>query len=144
MHFVAPTFTSLYGAMAAAAVSGTTGFEYDDEAYQIWAQAMSGYASDTNSEGLPSVNFWLVIRLNIKGFSDTIEMHPKLPMMIPKEGPGALVGIARNQEELSGMVGKETHKYVYLTYKIKLQGQHAWRILLDFMGEHNMLERQDI
>ena len=132
---------TLYQAMTAA-VSGTTVVDSDDEAYQMWAEAMSNYASSTGSGGLDSVEFWLVVRLKAKDFSETLEVHKKLPMLIPKIGTGSLVGIARTSEELDTMVQKQTDKYVYLTYKIKLQGQHAWRTLLEFLGEHDMLEKQ--
>ncbi len=143
MHFFPATVTNLYEAMTAAAVSGTAVIESDDEAYRHWAESMAGYASSTNSGGMPSIGFWLVVRLDADNFSETLEMHQKLPMMIPADGTGVLIGIARDQNELDKIVEAETGKYVYLTYKIKLQGQHAWRTLLEFMGEHNMLEKQD-
>ncbi len=143
MHFFPASFSNLYEAMSVAAASGTIVVETDDEAYRIWAESMTNYASTTNAVGLPALNFWLVVRLDARDFSDTIEMHQKLPMMIPKEGAGALIGLARTQEELDAIVEENTDKFVYLTYKIKLQGQHAWRTLLEFMGEHNMLDKND-
>ncbi len=141
MHFFPATFTNLYEAMAVAAASGTIVVQTDDEAYRVWAESMNSYASATNSAGLPSLSFWLVVRLDAADFSETLEMHQRLPMMIPRDGAGALIGLARTQEELDVILKEDTDKYVYLTYKIRLQGQHAWRSLLEFMGEHNMLEQ---
>lgn len=122
--------------------SGTVGEETNDEAYNDWVQAMSHYARGTNSCGLTAVGFWIVIRLDAKGFSDALEMHEKIPMMMPRKGAGTLAGIARTAEELDLITKRDPKKYVYLTYKIKLQGQNAWRDLLEFLGEHDMLEEQ--
>jgi len=143
MHFYPFIHANLYEAMTAAAVSGTIVMSEDDEAYRAWAQAMATYSTSTNAPGLPAINFWLIVRLDANDFSETLEMHKSLPMMIPRDGSGALIGIARTQDELDVVVGQETDKYVYLTYKIKLQGQHAWRALLDFMGEHDMLDKDN-
>ncbi len=143
MHFYPFVVPNLYEAMTAAAASGTIVLDSDDEAYQVWAQAMATYSTETNAKGLPSINFWLIVRVDAEGFSETVEMHPDLPMMMPRDGAGALIGIARTEEELHAVIEKDTDKYVYLTYKIKLQGQHAWRTLLEFMGEHNMLDKDN-
>lgn len=114
---------------------------YDDEVYRLWTETMFRYAEESNSSGLAALNFWLVIRLNKKDFGDHIEMHETLPMMIPKEGSGKLVGLARDRDELEALTDQDTEEFVYLTYKIKIQGQQAWRDLLEFMGKHNMLDR---
>lgn len=143
MHFYPFVVPNLYEDMAAGAVSGTIVMESDDEAYRVWAQAMSTYSTDTNSRGLPSINFWLIVRVDAENFSESLEMHPALPMMIPKDGAGALIGVARTEEELHDVIKEDTDKYVYLTYKVRLQGQHAWRSLLEFMGEHDMLDKDN-
>jgi len=143
MHFFPVTIANLYEALAATTVSGSALINADDEAYLMWAQATANYAMRTNSPGLPTVNFWLVVQLEVKGFSGNLEMHKTLPMMIPKDGIGKLIGIARSQEELDTLVGVEPDKYVYLTYKIKLQGQNAWLTLLEFLGEHDMLSKDN-
>jgi len=143
MHFYPFVVPNLYEDMAAGAVSGTIAIDSDDAAYQVWAQAMATYSTDTNSKGLPSINFWLIVRVDAENFSETLEMHPNLPMMIPRDGAGALIGMARTEEELHDVIKEDTDKYVYLTYKIRLQGQHAWRSLLEFMGEHDMLDKDN-
>jgi len=132
---------SLHAGLSVATASGTAIIEQpDDAAYSMWAAGMANYAVTTNSPGTPSVGFWLVVRLDKSNFSETIEFHEKIPMMIPKEGTGALIGIARDRDELDKVLSTEPDKYVYLTYRVKLQGQHAWRTLLEFMGEHDMLD----
>ncbi len=143
MHFYPFVVPNLYEAMTAGAVSGTIVLDSDDEAYSVWAQAMATYSTNTNSRGLPSISFWLIVRLDAENFSESLEMHPALPMMVPKDGAGALIGIARTEEELHAVIEEDTDKYVYLTYKVRLQGQHAWRALLEFMGEHDMLDKDN-
>jgi len=143
MHFYPFGVPNLYEDMAAGAVSGTIVIDSDDEAYSVWAQAMATYSTNTNSRGLPSISFWLIVRLDAENFSENLEMHPALPMMVPKDGAGALIGVARTEEELHDVIKEDTDKYVYLTYKVRLQGQHAWRSLLEFMGEHDMLDKDN-
>ncbi len=134
---------SFFEGLVHAVTSGTqyVPLDSDDEAYRLWAEAMSQYGDETNAPGLKILNLWLVVRVDKEGFGDHIEMHEKLPMMIPKEGSGVLVGLARDHDELDAMLEQDTDKFVYLVYKIKIQGQKAWRDLLEFMGEHNMLDR---
>ncbi len=131
----------LYAGLTVATASGTAIVEgHDDEAYMAWATAMSHYAVTNNSKGLPTIGFWLVVRLDKEDFSEKIEFHEKIPMMMPIAGTGMLIGIARDRNELDKILDREPDKYVYLTYRVKLQGQNAWRTLLEFMGEHDMLD----
>ncbi len=144
MHFWPFIPDSLYAGLTVATASGTAMVEgRDDEAYRMWVETMSNYAAATNSQGLPTIGFWLIVRLEKEGFSEKIEFHEKLPMMMPIPGTGALIGIARDRDELDKILGREPEKYVYLTYRIKLQGQNAWRTLLEFMGEHDMLDEDN-
>ena len=134
--------------MAASGTSTST----EGPAYAQWAEAMKDYAGKTNSQGLPSVTFWLVLEIPKKNFSEKIEDHLTLPLQMPVSGTGTLTGIARTQEELDKMTipagpdpktGKTEpdprRDNVYMTYKIKLQGKQTWRDLIEFCGEHDML-----
>lgn len=87
----------------------------------------------------PIKNFWVVLRVRSKNFSEHIEFLEKPPMIFPREGHGEFAGVARNKAELDIMVGKDTHRYVYLVFQAKIQGRKSWRILLEFMGNNDML-----
>lgn len=113
----------------------------DDEPYLDWLREMKRYAEDTNSVGARPVFFWLIFRLPKENFADQIEMHEYIPMMMPKPGCGYLLAIASSKEETEEIISEDIEQWVYLTYKCRVQGQHAWRSLLDFMGKHNMLDR---
>ena len=118
------------------AVSGTT-----DEIAYSYQQAMQQYAAITGSQGATSTGFWFVVKLPKKNFSETLEMHPELPMMVPKEGTGELVGVARDSRELDKLLEKTSEEFVHLTYKVKIQGKHAFRTLIEFLAEHNMIDQ---
>lgn len=113
----------------------------DDEPYLNWVREMKQYAEDTNAAGAKPVFFWMVFKLPKENFADQIEMHESIPMMIPKTGCGYLLAIVGSRDEAEELISEEIEQYVYLTYKCRMQGQHAWRALLDFMGKHNMLDR---
>ncbi len=115
-------------------VSGT-----QDSAYQAWQAASHEYQKKTNSAGLVKLNFWLVIALPAASYSEKIEWHSRLPMLMPTSGTGKLLGLAQTKAELDEML-HEDRENVHLTYKVKVQGQNAWRDLLEFLAEHDMLE----
>ena len=130
----------------------SSGTASDDTVYAQWAEALQDYAEQTNSQGLPSTTFWIVLEIPKKNFSEKIEDHPTLPLQMPVSGTGTLTGIARTQEEVDEMTipagpDRKTGKVaadprrdnVYMTYKIKLQGKQAWRDFIEFCGEHDML-----
>lgn len=122
-------------------VSGTE--QQDDDIYYAWMRAMNVYAQQTNSRGACAERFWLIICLNSENFSKCLEMHKSLPMMIPKTGTSVIFKVASNEQQLEEITLKEPNKYVYLTYKVRIQGDQAWRDLLNFLGQHNMLEKHD-
>ena len=136
----------LYGHLAQATVSGTAvipGSEVDD-AYRSWAEAMTNYASQGVVQGThaeKAITFWIVVRLPKENFSESLDFHEKIPMLVPVEGQGILIGLAKTAKEMDEMVSHFPERYVYLTYKIRLEGQESWRTLLEFLGEHNMIER---
>lgn len=138
-----PGLEAFYQGASRPPASGTQG----DEAYRLWSDAMKQYASETNSHGLPATKFWLILRVPKTGFSDKIEMHESIPMLIPKKGCGELVGVAREKPELDALIEPRDNlpddsrgDYIYLTYRVRLQGQEAWRAFLEFAGKHNMLD----
>ena len=122
-----------------------------DTIYAEWREKMSSYSAGLN--GSPQISFWLVIALPKKDFSENVDPHPTLPMLIPKEGKGQLVGIASTKAELDkltvpegpGTSSKDDWKkdkrrdQIFITYKIKLQGSQNWRDLIEFCGHNNML-----
>jgi hypothetical protein len=139
-----PGLENLYQQFGVMPSSGTG----DDAAYQEWASAMRQYADATNSNGLPAVRFWLILRVHKTDFSDKVEMHETIPMLLPKVGCGELVGVASDKPELDRLITPNENNsidsrrdYIYLTYKVKIQGQDAWRTFLEFVGTHNMLEQ---
>jgi hypothetical protein len=143
-HFSAEDF---YNALAQATANGVAVAYGDqvDEAYQSWAEAMANYAAQgvvqAQSVG-DSVVFWVVVQLPKEDFSDKLDFHEKIPMMMPAEDSGVLLGIAKSGKELDQMTTDSTGQHVHLVYKIRLQGQKSWRTLLEFLGEHNMIERE--
>ena len=130
----------------------TSGTE-QDQIYQQWLGTMREYSSSLH-RAEATYDFWLVVRMAGNDYSEHLEDHPTLPMMMPASGTGELVGFAKNKEELDQMVtpeidpklgeikaGDRRGDYVYLTYKIKLRGEDAWRGLLDYFGQNGMLEK---
>lgn len=138
-----PGLEAFYQGTREPTVSGTP----EDETYRLWSDAMKQYANATNSSGLPATRFWVVLRVPKTGFSDKIEMHESIPMLLPKNGCGELVGVAREKPELDAMIeprdelpDDSRRNYIYLTYRVRLQGQESWRAFLEFAGKHNMLD----
>jgi hypothetical protein len=127
--------------------SGIQSSGNSDPAWAAWQSLMKEYSGDTNSGGLPKLNFWLVISLPGESYSEKLDWHDKVPMLMPASGTGILLGLAQTKEELEEMMfedakGKDGKPgNVHLTYKVKVQGQNAWRDLLDFLAEHDMLEQ---
>ena len=130
--------------------SGTQGSGTLDPIWNIWQGLMKDYAESSNSSGLPRLNFWLVVSLPGESFSDKLVWHEDIPMLVPSSGTGTLLGLAQTRSELDKMmeedaqgVGGKTGN-VHLTYKVKIQGQKAWRDLLNFLAEHDMLEHEGL
>jgi len=131
---------------------GDAGSEHDS-IYSQWEEAMEAYSNSTNSSGLPQITFWMVIALPKKNFSENVELHPTLPMFVPTADAGELVGIATTREELDKITipkgpGKHSDERwkddprrnkIFIVYKIKLQGRKAWKDLLEFCSERDML-----
>jgi hypothetical protein len=118
-----------------------------DETYRAWMEIMRQHAEQAKNANLPALRLWLVLRIKKEDFSEKIEMHETIPMMVPKNGCGELCGLALTKQELDALVtpdsefdSDEKRQHVFLTYRIKIQGQEAWRSLLSFLGENNMLE----
>jgi hypothetical protein len=112
-----------------------------DPAWENWRELMSQYQQATNSSGLTRISFWLVVGLPGDSFSDKLEFHEEVPMLMPISGSGKFLGIAQSKAELDKMVTSDKDN-VHLTYKVKLQGQKAWRDLLEFLATHDMLEKE--
>lgn len=126
--------------------------DQENTVYTQWVDKMKDYMSKSNSQGQSSTTFWLVLELPKKDFSENIMDHPSLPLQIPVSGTGVLTGVARTMAEVEEMTipsgpdpktGKiksdSRHEHIYMTYKIKLQGERQWREFIEFCGEHGML-----
>ncbi len=116
-------------------------------AYRQWQDAMKQYAKNAGVDGLGASRFWVLLRLPADKFSEKVEFHETIPMWIPKEDEGEFAGLAMNSTEIDKVIestlDEETgnNKYVYLVYAVKIQGAKSWRDLLEFLGEHAMLEK---
>lgn len=130
----------------------TSGTE-QDEVYQQWLGTMREYSSSLNTYE-PVYEFWMVVRMLGKTYSENLVDHPTLPMMMPASGTGSFIGFAKTKDELDEMITPEIDpktglakkddrrgEYVYLTYKVKMRGEEAWRGLLDYLGQNGMLEK---
>lgn len=138
--------------MQQATASGTA-----DPIYQQWQESMKQYAADVGSGGAPTTNFWVVVSLPKENFSERVYVHGDLPLIMPNSGTGTLEGIATTKAELDKMTIAEgpgpnqgdewkedpRRKKMFITYKVKLQGYKAWRDLIEFCGEHDMLAPPD-
>lgn len=145
-----PDMDALYA--AGVVIPGTA----QDDLYRQWMDAMHTYAASHHSYSLPpAYHFWVVLRIPTANYSEKIVDHPTIPMMVPASGHGEFVGFAHSKAELdelttpavdpkTGAIREEDRrgKYVYLTYKAKIQGEHAWRAFIDFLGTHDMLEKE--
>jgi len=121
--------------------SQTTASGTMDPGWAAWQDMIDQYQGGANSGGLPKLNFWLVVALPGKDYSERIEWHENLPMLVPVSGSGVLTGLAQSNAELTKMLTEDSGN-VHLTYKVKIQGQKAWRDLLEFLAEHGMLEKE--
>lgn len=108
---------------------------------------MASYLEALNSGALIQPRFWLVLRIKKKDFGERLEMHPNLELILPKDGFGEFVGVVRNQEELVDLISPDPKNpddkkkdYIYLTYKVKVQGQTGWKKLLEFLAQNEFLE----
>lgn len=117
-------------------VSGT-----EDPTWNAWLEAMQQYAQASNSSGLTRTNFWLVVGIPKKDFSEKIEWHEEIPMLMPASGVGKLIGLAQTKDDLNKIIEADQGN-VHLTYKVKIQGQKAWRDLVEFLAQHDMLEKE--
>lgn len=144
-----PDMQVLYDAGVVA--SGTD----SDALYRQWVENMREYSQQIDAPGSSTYHFWVVIRMVAKNYSERLTYHETLPMMIPASGTGELVGFAKTKEELDDLITPQPNKktgefgeadrrkreYVYLTYKARIRGEEAWRKFLDFLGTHDMLEK---
>jgi len=134
--------------LEAAAAGQVTASGSVDPAFLAWTAQMRDYQGATNSGGLPKLNFWLVISLPGDNFSEKLEWHEELPMLMPASGTGALLGLAQTKAELDEMMFEDAKTKegktgnIHLTYKVKIQGSKAWRDLIDFMAKHDMIEKE--
>ena len=120
-----------------------------EEVYQQWAQSLIHHQNYSSLP--PAYYFWVVIRVDKQNYSEKIEDHASIPMLIPKPGHGELVGIVDSKPALDNLTTPDPTinlrvediraKYVYLTYRVKIQGEPAWRSFLEFLGNNHMLER---
>lgn len=127
-----------------------------DNLYQQWMRAIHDYSNTHQSNQLPPAYFfWVVLRVPAKNYSELIEDHETIPMMVPKEGCGELVGFARDKAELDAMTtpaldakagkvreGDNKGNYVYLTYRVRVQGEQHWRELVEYFANKGMIERE--
>ncbi len=125
----------------AATQSQTTASGTMGPGWSAWQDMINQYQDGANAAGLPKLDFWLVIALPGKDYSERIEWHEDLPMLMPTSGSGVLTGLAQSNAELNKMLTEDSGN-VHLTYKVKIQGQEAWRDLLEFLAEHGMLEKE--
>lgn len=108
---------------------------------------MADYLASLEAGAAIQTRFWIVLRVKKQDFGERLEMHPTLDMMVPKDGFGEFVGIVRNGDELHNTVTADPKKdddtkrdFIYLTYKVKVQGQTGWRNLIEFLAQNEMLE----
>ena len=129
-------------------VSRNQSNQVEDPAWEDWQEIIKEYRGETNSGVLPKLNFWLVISLPGGDYSDKIEWHEKTPMLVPSPGTGTLLGIAKSRAELDEMLCEDSESKngkpgnVHLVYKVKIQGKKAWRDLIEFLADHDCLEKE--
>lgn len=113
------------------------------EAYAAWASMMHDYSEETCAAGMPSTYFWLAIQLPRDNYADKIDFHPELPMMVPVSGTQTkILGVFSSKKSAESAMA-EDEKHVHLLYKLKIQGSTATYKFLEFMAEHNMMEKAD-
>jgi hypothetical protein len=121
------------------AASGTT--EVQDQAYRQWQGMMREYSEATFSDGLPKVHFWLVVGLPGANYANHLDWHHDIPMLMPASGTGKFLGVAPTKADVDKMI-EDDPANVHLTFKVKIQGQTAWRDLIEFLARHDMLENE--
>jgi len=116
-----------------------------------YANAMAGVTSLSGSAepnfDFLAKRFWLVVRVKKENFGEKLEMSPGDDLILPKDGCGEFIGVARNEDELNNLITPDPTNpddlranFVYLTYKVKIPGNSVFRRLLQFLGEHEMLD----
>lgn len=111
---------------------------------------MAAYLAALEAGAAVQTRFWIVLRVKKQDFGERLEMHPTVDMMMPKDGFGEFVGIVRNGDELYNVVTADPKKdddkkrdFIYLTYKVKVQGQTGWKKLIEFLAQNEMLEEDN-
>jgi len=98
------------------------------------------YTSPPDPNATPGeANFWIVVSFPKENYSEQLEWHEEVPMLVPASGTGNLKGIAKNRDDLNVMVTDEDH--IHLTYKIKVRGRNLVE-LLEFLAKHDMVEKE--
>ena len=54
--------------------------------YDVWLKVMKRYQEVLGYDGHPKANFWLVVGLPANDFSNQIEFHPYIPMLVLTSG----------------------------------------------------------
>lgn len=125
----------------APATSGTTGGV--DNMYAAWQAHMREYAAKTCAAGTPSTYFYIALGLPQDNYADKIDYHPDLPMMVPVSGtPVKVLGVFPDKKA-ADVAMEEDREHVHLLYKLKLQGCIPIYKFLEFMAEHNMMEKAE-
>lgn len=141
-------FPGMADALHYAGVVQASGIVTQDPIYQDWVANMQAYAAALGNTGLPTHHFWIVIKVKAEGFSENVDVHESLPMVLPIEGAGEFVGVASSKEELDEMTTpsgdpKDPRRgFIFITYKVKIQGPEPWKLLLEYLAQHNMLESE--
>jgi hypothetical protein len=134
-----PEMAAAYSA-SQGVVSGTA--DTTDPNWRLWQQTMREYTEAASAEGFPKSHFWIVIALPGGNYANHLDWHHEIPMLMPASGTGKFLGIALTKPDLDQMVEKDKDN-VHLTFKVKIQGQSAWRELLEFLARHDMLENEN-
>lgn len=140
MYWIPPEAVSAWLALHGGVETISGSGEINPTALQ-WQQRMVEYSEGYASSASVPVNFWLVLSLPGASYSDKLEWHSEAPMLMPVSGEGQLLGLAQTRESLQDMIEKDPAN-VHLTFKVRIQGQRAWRELIEFLGTHGMIENE--
>lgn len=119
-----------------------------DAAYREWLELMRAQEEVENQRDPYSsaFHFWIIVRVDKDKYSERIEFHPELPMLVPKPKEGDIFGIARTLDEVSQIITPDPKKerdyrgdYVYLIYKARIRNFLSF---LEFLAKNGMLERE--
>lgn len=112
----------------------------EEDAYTAWYESHQDYIRSFSNYGQTSTSFYLVLKFPKHEFSEQLEMHERIPMMVPASGVHAkFLGVYNNKLRADAAMAEDT-AHVHLVYNLKIKSGEDLQKFLELMADNHMIE----